>query len=234
VLSKKLLSRLIYTIIAIQILLAAVDRFPLTLSAFSIASHVLYSLNLRRFPVVKLTDPIFLASCVLVLANHYFWFRHFSAATAPTHHHHSTGRYSYLDPPARENVPSFTEIASFFGLNVWLVPFALFVSLSAGENVLPSMGSEYATGAGSSFITPGQTPNVSAGVGSGSYMDVQAQAQQQGGGGGGREEWRGRTRHKRSNTQTGMAKAAVNGVREWVGETGELMGFWRGERTRPL
>jgi hypothetical protein len=53
-----------------------------------------------------------------------------------------------------------------------------------------------------------------------------------GGGGGG--EFRGRTRHKRSNTQTGMAKAAVNGVREWVGETGELMGFWRGERTRPL
>ena len=26
------------------------------------------------------------------------------------------------------------------------MPFALFVSLSAGENVLPSMGSEYATG----------------------------------------------------------------------------------------
>ncbi len=42
--------------------------------------------------------------------------------------------------------PSFTEIASYFGLCVWLVPFALFVSLSAGENVLPSMGSEYATG----------------------------------------------------------------------------------------
>lgn len=26
------------------------------------------------------------------------------------------------------------------------MPFALFVSLSAGDNVLPSMGSEYATG----------------------------------------------------------------------------------------
>ncbi len=30
----------------------------------------------------------------------------------------------------------------------------------------------------------------------------------------------------------GMAKAVVDGVREWVGETGELMGFWRGERRR--
>ena len=43
-------------------------------------------------------------------------------------------------------MPTFTEIASYFGICVWLVPFALFVSLSAGENVLPSMGSEYATG----------------------------------------------------------------------------------------
>ncbi|KAF2212822.1 hypothetical protein CERZMDRAFT_111848 [Cercospora zeae-maydis SCOH1-5] len=192
VLSKKLLYRLIYSIIATQILLAAVDSFPLTLSAFSIASHVIYSLNLRRFPVVKLTDPVFLASCVLVLTNHYFWFKHFSSKSPSTN---SAGRYSYLEP---KDIPTFTEIASFFGLNVWLVPFALFVSLSAGENVLPSMGSEYATGAGR------------------------------------REEFRGRTRHKRSNTQTGMAKAAVNGVREWVGETGELMGFWKGERTRPL
>lgn len=33
-------------------------------------------------------------------------------------------------------------IASYFGLCVWLVPFALFVSLSAGDNVLPTMGNE--------------------------------------------------------------------------------------------
>lgn len=40
------------------------------------------------------------------------------------------------------DVPSFTEIASFFGLCVWLVPFALFVSLSASDNVLPTIGTE--------------------------------------------------------------------------------------------
>ena len=112
--------------------------------------------------------------------------------------------YNYYDQPA---APTFTEIASFFGLNVWLVPFALFVSLSAGENVLPSMGSEYATGQGSSFVSPGREPSMNGGYG---------------------------RRHKRSNTQTGMAKQAVNGVRDWVGETGELMGFWKGERTRPI
>ena len=36
--------------------------------------------------------------------------------------------------------PAFSEIASFFGVCVWLVPFALFVSLSASDNVLPTVG----------------------------------------------------------------------------------------------
>lgn len=46
---------------------------------------------------------------------------------------------SYYDSPA--DAPNFTEIASYFGLCVWMVPFALFVSLSASDNVLPTMGS---------------------------------------------------------------------------------------------
>lgn len=142
----------------------------------------------------------------LVILNHYLWFRHFS--TPPPH--------SSYNPYVRDpSIPTFTEIASYFGLCVWLVPFALFVSLSAGENVLPSMGSEYATGEGSSFISPGKEPAnaYGSGVGPSTVGD-------------------GR-RRQRSGTNAGMAKAMVNGVREWVGETGEVMGFWKGEKTRP-
>jgi len=112
----------------------------------------------------------------------------------PTYPYSST---AYNDP----SLPSFTEVASYFGLCVWLVPFALFVSLSAGENVLPSMGSEYATGEGSSFVSAGREPG---------------------------DKGKGRG----GANQAGMAKAMVNGVREWVGETGELMGFWKGDRTK--
>ncbi len=63
VFAKKLLSRLIYSIIAIQILLLVIDRFPTLLSLLSIASHAVYAGNLRYFPIVKLTDPIFMLSC---------------------------------------------------------------------------------------------------------------------------------------------------------------------------
>jgi len=203
VIAKKTLHRMIYVVITSQVLLALIDKLPWSISALSIGSHVIYMQNLRRFPIVKLTDPIFILSCVLVLLNHFLWFRHFSAPPRTT----INSKYNFLE---QAPAPTFTEIASFFGLNVWLVPFSLFISLSAGENVLPSMGSEYATGQGSSFISPGKEPRANNG------------------------SLGGRTGRQRSGTQTGgMARQAVNGVREWVGETGELMGFWRGDRTRP-
>jgi hypothetical protein len=108
----------------------------------------------------------------LVITNHLLWFRHFQrpphsrtggsssypgygygTSTDPNHY-----RYNPYDPATAGSLPSFNEIASYFGLCVWLVPFSLFIALSAGENVLPSMGSEYATGEGSSFVAPGQEP----------------------------------------------------------------------------
>ena len=71
------------------------------------------------------------------------------------------------------------------------------------------------TGSGSSYMTAGQMPATGS-----SGMDGPPV---------------GRTRHKRSGTQTqGMAKATVNGVRDWASETGELLGLWKGEKTRPL
>lgn len=147
VLSSKLLRNLIYSVIAAQLLLCLIDGFPLALTLLGILSHAIYACNLRHFPIVKLGDPLFLLSCGLVVVNHWLWFRHFSEPSAfdNTRSRGGGGRDRYSAAPSTTQ-PSFTEIASYFGLCVWLVPFALFVSLSAGENVLPSMGSEYATG----------------------------------------------------------------------------------------
>lgn len=171
------------------------DRFPVWLSLLSIVSHLVYASNLRRFPIVKLSDPLFILSCLLVGLNHWLWFRHFSKPPAPSQRTENNWRQPYQ--VNYEDIPSFTEVASYFGLCVWLVPFALFVSLSAGDNVLPSMGSEYATG-----------EHTSTGLG----------------------HSRGPSDGKAKNK--GMAKALVDNVRDWARENGELMGFWRGERTR--
>lgn len=79
------------------------------------------------------------------------------------------------------------------------------------------MGSEYATGEGSSYITPGA--DVSGGFGSGTAAL-----------GGGATSGK---RRARSGTNQGMAKQVFGGMKDWVGETGEVMGLWKGERTRP-
>lgn len=102
-------------------------------------------------------------------------------------------------------MPTFTEVAAFFGIMVWLIPFSLFVSLSAGEMVLPSMTSR-------------ETYTVGGGGGGPDGL----------GDGGGSKDDRDRRRKKKK----GMAKAVVDGVREWMGETGELLGFWRGDGRR--
>ncbi|KAI3214774.1 hypothetical protein DTO012A9_10315 [Penicillium roqueforti] len=91
VIARRLLTRLIYGIVAIQVLLMIFDRFPVSLSLLSIGSHMVYASNLRRFPIVKLSDPLFLLSCLLVGLNHWLWFRHFSKPLPPSNNWRQPG-----------------------------------------------------------------------------------------------------------------------------------------------
>ncbi|CAR21724.1 Protein SVP26 [Lachancea thermotolerans] len=129
--TKRFLTRAIYGIIILYVFLLILDSFPFKLSVFSIVSYLVYLQNLKHFPFISLKSPTLLASCVLVALNHYFWFKHFNDTEVPPQF-----RYDPNYIPRRR--ASFTEVASFFGICVWFVPFALFVSLSAGDNVLPT------------------------------------------------------------------------------------------------
>jgi hypothetical protein len=138
-------------IIGIHVFLLIFDRFPFFITAFSIFAHIVYSTNLRKFPFISLTSSSFIASCgnfnsiplilVFVLLDHFLFFRYFSSFPPPRSHVYD--RFS-TDPLASRSdpAPSFGQVAAFFGICVWLVPFGLFVSLSAGELVLPTIGSD--------------------------------------------------------------------------------------------
>uniref|UniRef100_A0A8C5YQZ3 Protein TEX261 n=1 Tax=Marmota marmota marmota TaxID=9994 RepID=A0A8C5YQZ3_MARMA len=120
--TRRFLTRAIYGIILILILLLLLDGFPFKLTLFSIACYIVYYQNLKSFPFISLTSPTFLLSCVCVVLNHYFWFKYFNDTEVPPH---------------------FAEVASFFGICVWFIPFALFVSLSAGDYVLPTTSEQH-------------------------------------------------------------------------------------------
>ncbi|KAI7847673.1 transmembrane adaptor Erv26 [Circinella umbellata] len=114
--TRKVIKGMTVTVIVIHVLLWIVDRLPFLLLAFSILCHGIYTLNLKTFPFISLTSPPFLASCVLVFADHFLWFKFFTTHYRP-----------------------FIDIAAFFGICVWLIPFTYFISLSANDNALPTM-----------------------------------------------------------------------------------------------
>lgn len=70
VIAKRLLTRLIYTIIGVQVALLLVDGFPFWPTLLGVAAHLVYLGNMRRFPFVKLSDPLFLASCGMKTRAH--------------------------------------------------------------------------------------------------------------------------------------------------------------------
>ncbi|KAI8971645.1 transmembrane adaptor Erv26-domain-containing protein [Mycotypha africana] len=104
-----------FAVIALHVLLWVVDRLPFLYLTFSIFCHLIYSLNLKTFPFIRLTSIPFISGCILVFVDHFLWFNYFTTHYRP-----------------------FMDIAAFFGLCVWLVPFAYFISLSANDNALPT------------------------------------------------------------------------------------------------
>ncbi|CCH60459.1 hypothetical protein TBLA_0C06660 [Henningerozyma blattae CBS 6284] len=129
--TKRILTRAIYGIIILLVMLVVFDQFPIKLSLFAIVSHIIYLQNLKTFPIISLTGPTFIISCITVIINHYFWFQYFNNIEIPPQF-----RYDPNYIPRKR--ASFTEVATFFGLCVWFIPFALFVSLSAGDYLLPT------------------------------------------------------------------------------------------------
>jgi hypothetical protein len=64
------------------------------------------------------------------------WFFHFAHVT---HEARQLARKAYRGGPVVK-APTFGDMATFFGICVWLAPLFLFLSLSANDNTLPTAG----------------------------------------------------------------------------------------------
>ncbi|GAA5863442.1 hypothetical protein JCM1840_007530 [Sporobolomyces johnsonii] len=145
-LAKTVGQRLVYAIILFFLVLYFVDGLPLQLIAAGILAHLVYLQNFsRNWPTISLTSPTFILSCLCVLVSHYLSFRHFSARQSTAAHHYTHyNAYNHRNTKAggwdNKNKESFLDVATYFAVCIWLVPFYLFLSLSANDNVLPSAG----------------------------------------------------------------------------------------------
>ena len=89
---------------------------------------------LSNFPFFSVSSPAFVMAVVMVLVNHYFAFSHFGEKYYPFSEVTNVV-YSF---DSGFKLLSF-QVMAYFTLCMWLVPFAFFVSLSANENVLPTV-----------------------------------------------------------------------------------------------
>lgn len=85
------------------------------MNIFGILAQISHLLILRTFPEVRIASLEFIAAVILLIVNHYL-------------------SYTYFN----EVYYSLSEILGYFTLCLWLVPFSLFVSLSANDQVLPT------------------------------------------------------------------------------------------------
>merc|ERR1712192_101221 len=92
------------------------ENIPTSLVVGGILAQLAHLALLSSFPFFSVSSPSFVVAVIMVLVNHYFAFSYFG-----------------------ENYYPFSEVMAYFTICMWLVPFSFFVSLSANENVLPTM-----------------------------------------------------------------------------------------------
>jgi hypothetical protein len=141
----------IYAIILLHTFLYFFDSLPLQNILFSIICHIVYLQNFSiTWPIISLTSIPFIASCILVISDHFLWFFHFARLTQDARH---SSHRTYKAQPIPKT-PGFVEIATFFGVCVWLAPLFLFLSLSANDNALPLSTAEPGTPTTASISFP--------------------------------------------------------------------------------
>jgi len=134
--SKSIGVRLTYGIVLLHVALYFTETLPFHLLVFSTACHIVYLQNFSAtWPLISLTSPTFILSCIAVVADHFLWFSHF-AREAQKARQWQRSRYASTAPSDTTHY-SFWETTSFFGICVWLIPLFLFLSLSANDNALP-------------------------------------------------------------------------------------------------
>uniref|UniRef100_A0A1L8DJR6 Protein TEX261 n=1 Tax=Nyssomyia neivai TaxID=330878 RepID=A0A1L8DJR6_9DIPT len=116
VVAKKIILMMILSTVVVHIFLALIDGFPWLMIFCGLLAQGVHALIMKNFPYVHFLSFSFLGSVILLLINNYLAFTYFA-----THY--------YL----------LTEVIAYFTVCLWLIPFALFVSLSANDNVLPTV-----------------------------------------------------------------------------------------------
>ena len=115
VVTKKIITWIVTGTILIYVVFFITENFSWAMLLCGLAAQIFHAIILSSFPFIRFDSLPFIGAVILLFVNHYFAFSHF-----------------------QQHYYQFSEVMAYFTLCLWLVPFALFVSLSANDNVLPT------------------------------------------------------------------------------------------------
>ncbi|XP_017473216.1 PREDICTED: protein TEX261 [Rhagoletis zephyria] len=122
--ARKLITFMISATVFVYILFIFCDNLPWSMILCGFAAQAFHGLIMTSFPFIRFLSVPFIGALVFLIINHFLAFQHFTSVYYP-----------------------FMQVLAYFTICLWMVPFSLFVSLSANDNVLPttvndSMGSQ--------------------------------------------------------------------------------------------
>ncbi|CAD7089626.1 unnamed protein product [Hermetia illucens] len=117
--AKRTINWIILGTSAIYVLFIFTDKLPWSVILCGLGAQLFHLLIMKNFPFVEFLSFPFLGTIAMLVANHFLAFQYFTS-----------------------NYHPFSEVLAYFTLCIWVVPFALFVSLSANDNVLPTVSEQ--------------------------------------------------------------------------------------------
>ncbi|XP_015789054.1 protein TEX261 [Tetranychus urticae] len=116
VIAAKVIRYVIFVTLFIYLCLLIFENLPMSLLLTGIISQLVHLVILKNFPFFTFTSIPFISGIILLFVNHYLAFTFFANGLYP-----------------------LTQVLGFFTLCLWIVPFSFFISLSANDNVLPTL-----------------------------------------------------------------------------------------------
>ncbi|KAH8233446.1 protein TEX261 [Drosophila bipectinata] len=105
--------------IFVYIMLMVFEDLPWSMIICGFVAQGFHLAIMGGFPFVRLLSLPLLGSLAMLVVNHFLAFQYFTTVYVP-----------------------FTQVLAYFTICMWIVPFALFVSLSANDSVLPTTVSD--------------------------------------------------------------------------------------------
>ena len=132
---RKILQKSLVVMVVLYLLLW-IDGVPSLNILVGIAAHLSFIPILKNFPYVHTMSPTTWIPLGLLLINHFVWFRYFIELKQESM---SKSYYSsYNNKGDEEGDYSFTSIAGFLFLFVWMIPLGFFITVMDIEEALPS------------------------------------------------------------------------------------------------